>query len=126
MEETERPKCLDQAYVVWLSLGIALLLFVLITIILNTNPVPSHGLVFFFGIVIVLCAGNLRKGWRGPRIVLALIAALFLYLAASTFVGTGPGIEFMAMTLVAAAAVVGTVLMFRAEANAYIRALMSR
>ncbi|SDJ12254.1 hypothetical protein SAMN05192558_110108 [Actinokineospora alba] len=122
----ERPKCLDQAYAVWLTLGISLLLFVLITIILNTNPVPSHGVVFFVGIVIVLCAGNLRKGWRGPRIVLALIAALLLYLAASTFVGTGPGIELIAITIVAAAAIVGTVLMFRSEANAYIRALASR
>lgn len=123
MEETKRPKCLDQAYIIWLTLGIAMLLFVLVAVILNTATARGHGTVFFVAIVIILCAGNLRKGWRGPRIVLALIAAGLLYLAASTFVGVGPRLEFIAVTIVAAAAVAATVLMFRTEVNAYIRAL---
>lgn len=136
-----RPKCLDQAYAIWLGLGVAMIAFVFVAVIVGAVlgkgadvNAPGRGGVMVLGIVIVLCARNLRRGWRGPRIVLALVAGVLLYLAASTVVGIGfaeagatiDTIGVVAVVLAAIAAIAGTVLMFRTEANTYIRALVRR
>lgn len=141
MAEPVRPKCLDQAYALWLGLGVAMLAFVFVAVVVSAvlgkgadANAPGRGGVLVLGIAVVLCARNLRLGWRGPRIVLALIAAVLLYLAASTVVGIafapeGTAIDAVAVVAVvpaAIAAVAGTVLMFRSEANAYIRKLTRR
>lgn len=133
-----RPKCLDQAYAIWLGLGVAMIVFVFVGVIVGAVlgkgadvNAPGRGGVMVLGIVIVLCARNLRRGWRGPRIVLALVAGVLLYLAASTVVGiaaiaTIDAIGVVAVVLAAIAAIAGTVLMFRSEANTYIRELVRR
>jgi hypothetical protein len=110
-----------------------MLLYVLISIVVGAidsdAATPRQSVALFLGVAIVLCARNLRKGWRGPRIFLAVIAALLVYVAVSS-VALGLSapdevdiVAVIAVVVSAVVAVVGTVLMFRPEANAYFRAV---
>ncbi|WP_143261978.1 hypothetical protein [Allokutzneria sp. NRRL B-24872] len=127
-DPAHRPRSVEAAVLAWAAVGALALVFGVANLLSGTDPAaPANSAALFGGLTVLWCAKNLRSGWRGPRIYLALAAPVLAYLVAAALV-SGRALSSPALVLLLAGplAVAGTVLMFLPEANAYVREMTRR
>ncbi|MFB9902349.1 hypothetical protein [Allokutzneria oryzae] len=124
-----RPRNVDLAAVFWGVVGAAILLLLLLNLAIGADPAaPVNSAALFGGLTVLWCVSGLRKGWRGPRIYLAVVAVVLVYLAVAIMPAFLVPIPPLAIGygVVGVLATVATVLMFQPDANAYVREMTRR
>ncbi|WP_344880672.1 hypothetical protein [Allokutzneria multivorans] len=127
-EPAHRPRSVEAAVLAWAAVGVLALLFLVVNLFSGVDPAaPANSAALFGGLTVLWCANNLRSGWRGPRIYLALAAPVLAYLVITALVSS-PALSLPALVFLPAGplAVTGAVLMFLPEANAYVREMTRR
>ena len=122
---------MDLAAVTWVVVGVVLLLFLPLNLFAGVEPAaPSNSGALFGGLTVLWCAKNLRMGWRGPRIFLALVALVLTYVASNVLLllvsGLVLALPAFAFVVAGLLSISGTVLMFQPDASAYVRVMTRR
>ncbi|MCP3804938.1 hypothetical protein NLX83_37300 [Allokutzneria sp. A3M-2-11 16] len=130
-DPAHRPRSMDLAAVTWVVVGAGMLVFLLVNIISGVDPAaPTNSAALFGGLTVLWCAKNLRMGWRGPRIFLTLVAPVLAYSAAALLMllllGHADALPALVVIALGLLAITGTVLMFRPDANAFVREMTRR
>ncbi|WP_030430780.1 hypothetical protein [Allokutzneria albata] len=131
-DPARRPRSVELAALAWAVVGAVALLFVVVNLFRGIDPAsPANSAGLFGGLTVLWCAKNLRMGWRGPRIYLTVVGlALTGYAAVVLLALVSWRVDSVVLAYLSIMkglfAAAGSVLMFRPDANAFVREMTRR